>query len=147
MKKTILFMLCAVMAVAFLSGCDPISKQLPANYPNTRWVSEDPDMFFIPGKLGETSYAQIIINGEVVELLAWMGNGAGMDFYDATMCDMETKRLLPEYSGTEALLFSGLGIFRRGRVIMNVTNNPKGFLDESITTIIFIREDIEPLDD
>ena len=140
---------------SLLTGCvDLFSGRRPINYPNTRWVSQDPDMFFIVGEgkkvtdwseaiLAEVIYAQITIDGEVNEVfLGFDETGAGMFVYDLSVYDPETGWFIEGGLNLDAKLFSGLCKFSPNRLIVTITRNDKGFLDDSITEIIFIREDI-----
>ena len=64
----------AIVIVCFLIiivtvACDPFSGSRPTNYPNDRWVSEDPDMYFEvgPNDSGRVKYAQIVFVREDIE--------------------------------------------------------------------------------
>ena len=135
MKKIIICLLLVMFFIAFISACDPNADRMPISYPNTRWVSEYPDMFFEikspRANFYTASYAQIIIDGEIIELIVGFRHSQ-MFVHDI---DADLVR--------DPSIFSGSGRFSPYRVIIRITRNPNGFLDDSIEEIIFYREDIE----
>ena len=152
MKKICFATPCIILIILLLTSCDPLLGQRPNNYPNTVWVSQEPDMFFIVGEahtigrwgvpFAEIEYAQIVKNNEIIELLCGLGSGSAIHFYDPSGYDPETGMLLDGISTGDTLLFTGLCKFGKYKLVVTVDINRKGFLDDSITEIIFIREDI-----
>ena len=144
MRKLIL-LICGMMTVLLLSSCTPLpSKHHPVTNPNTRWVSENPDMFFEVGDFAEVgdltakvTYAQIIVDDKVIELiLNFSYSGKSVFVYD-------TSARLPSgaIKGGE-LLFRGLCKSSVNKLIFTIDLNEKGFLDDSITEIVFVREEL-----
>jgi hypothetical protein len=146
--KIVVYIFAVILALTLLTSCDPFTGQRPTNYPNTRWVSEDPDMFFVVGEEqsvnqwgshARVTHAQITKEGEVIELICRFAvSGALVLFYDVSARNIETGAI----RGSE-LLFSGLCKFGSDKLVVTIRNNDKGFLDDSITEIVFVREDIE----
>ena len=156
MKNLILCFFGLLFLYVCITGCDGpfLEGRRPINYPNTRWVSQDPDIYFIIGdELGvngrgfsyaEVTYAQIVHNGKVFELkVGFTETGATVVFDDASGYESGTDRLLFGLNNSDVRLFTGLCRFSSNRLVVTISNNDKGFLDDSITEIIFIREDIE----
>ena len=151
MKRIIVCFLLAISFFVFLSACDLNAYHMPTSYPNTRWVSQDPDMFFIIGEningeglrpYADVTYAQINIDEEVIELI--VGFRHSQMFVDnPARRDPETGGLLPGRDSNYSRIFIGSGRFSPDRVVIRITHNPNGFLDDSIEEIIFYREDIE----
>jgi len=56
-----------LIGLPLLSSCgvDFYHGRRPVDYPNTRWVSQEPDMFF---EVGASDYAQIIIDGDIIKI-------------------------------------------------------------------------------
>ena len=146
MKKIIIYFLAMIFFFAFITSCDPNFNRMPTNYPNTRWVSQEPDMFFEikspRANFYTASYAQIIIDGEVVELRVVFAQSQ-MFVDDPAGYDPDTGQLLSGLNTSDVHLFTGTGRFNPDRVVIRITHNPRGFLDDSIEQIIFYREDIE----
>ena len=146
MRKLILLVCGVTMMMCFLSSCDPHTGRRPINYPNTRWVSENPDMFFEVGEdiVGRQAvYAQITINGEIVEIMcSFEVSGALVYFSDPSGFDSETGFPLEGINSNDVELFRGLCKFGSKKLVVTIDKNEKGFLDDSITEIVFIREDL-----
>ena len=144
MKKSLLLFICMVLAMLLLSSCDPFAGKRPVDYPNTRWSSENPDMYFDVGEPWEITHAQIVMNGEVIELKCWFAvSGSQIGFDDPSRYDPETGLQQTGVNGNDIILFTGLCKFGRDKIVVTVDINEKGFLDDSITEIVFTREDIE----
>ena len=143
MKKHLILILCLI--IPLLSSCDPYpSKHHPITNPNTRWVSENPNMFFEiddfanPGDLiAKVSYAQIIKDDEVIELIL------SFDYSGGSVIANELSARLPDGGilGGNAL-FQGLCKSSAKKLVVTIERNDRGFLDESIKEITFVREDL-----
>ena len=129
-----------------------IDGRRPINHPNTRWVSQEPSMFFEIGEKvrdgqfgpeAEVVNAQIVIDGGIIELVVRFDDfGAGVVFYEPSVFDPETGRLPPGVRSIDVRLFSGWAVrFRSYMLVVRITNNERGFLCDSIEEIVFIRED------
>ena len=154
MKRLALVLNCVIVMMLLLSSCDPQTGRRPTNYPNTRWVSQDPDMYFVVGGLRNTdhrgtphadvTYAQIVIDGEIVEIACrFATSGSQIAFYEPSGFDPETGVQLAGIKTMDIILFIGLCKFRPDFIEVTITHNDKGFLDDSITEIVFIREDLD----
>ena len=153
MKRLALVLHCVIVVMLLSSSCDVLTGRRPTNYPNTRWVSQDPDMYFVVGGLRNTdhmgvshadvTYAQIVIDGEMIELRCWFAvSGSQIGFDDPSKLDPETGRSLKGLTSSDVQLFLGLCKFGPNEMVVTITHNDKGFLDDSITEIVFIREDL-----
>jgi len=149
MRKVILYILIISVFVSLLTGCDPNTGRRPMDFPNTRWVSKNPDMFFEVPPTQDEAYrgplhGGIIKDGETFELMiAFMWPGALVSFNDSSGFDLETRSLLPGINEINVRLFTGICTFGRNRLVVEIDNNDKGFLDDSVIRIVFRREDIE----
>jgi len=138
MKKQIII-ICIIIFIASLSSCfvDFNSGKRPTDYKNTKWVSDDPEMYFIVRINHKVEYSQIIINDDVIELLCNFDYGGGIYFH----CPRYNEEGYLEITNLSDLLFSGICIFSKDKLIVKIKKN-NDFLDDSIKEIIFIREDI-----
>ena len=138
MKKVLILVLITGIWLS-LSGCNRDSiNYAPLNHENTRWVSKNPDIFFeVSEEFGELTgsrtYGQISIDGEITEIVVYFNHGIGI--YGT---GMYVDELLP--GGNRERLFSGMGKYYPGELVMNKINNEKGFLDKSIKKITFFME-------
>lgn len=145
-----------MLAVIFLSlvlctacGVDFYAGKRPTNYENTKWVCNDPDMFFeVNEKYGEitgsSTYGQINIDGAITEIAVSFNFGTAAKF--RPISSYKTRVLedgtVESYIAGNEWLFWGECRFSKNKLIVNVTDNSKGFLDDSIKTLTFIREDV-----
>jgi hypothetical protein len=140
--KFLLTIIIASVGVAILSSCvDFYHGKRPIDYPNTRWVSQNPDIFFEVGWCGRITYAQITVNGEVTEIdvIMGVGMGGGVD-----LRLLPTERAHLSYSW-EGRLIRGRAKFGEYKMVVSIIdNNSRGLIDGSITEIIFV---IEKMDD
>ena len=155
MKRISSISFCIMIILIVSTGCDsPFhAGRRPVNFPNTRWVSQDPDMFFVVGEnisdndlrpYADVTYAQIVIDGEKIELrVVFAQSGGQIYFDDPAGFDPDTGGQLPGVAIRDVHFFTGLGRFSPERLVVTITHNPRGFLDDSIEEIIFYREDIE----
>ena len=151
MRRIVICIGLAFMLFVAVIGCIDMNSSIrPIAFPNTRWVSEEPDMFFeiSDGEVyGREPYAQIIIDGEVIEfILEFDISGVGITFTELSALDPYTGtiRVTPHTRRTR-----GMCRFSPDRLVvydLGVRTGGAGFLDESITEIVFIREDMKPLD-
>ena len=129
-----------------LWGCDIYHGQRPSDYKNTRWVSENPNIYFEVNEkfseiTGTITYGKIIIDGVTTEIAVDFGMEPVAEF-----------RPISSYKKGEGI--DGHAWLFRGRckyspdklVITKIVNNSRyeeSFLDESIRKITFIKEDID----
>jgi len=144
MNKFFICISCMLLLLCFATACyiDVYEGKRPIDYPNTRWVSESPDMYFEVGDSWVDTYSQIVINDEVIELIINFDPGALVFFDDPSGFDPNTGLIMPGVNSKENNFFSGLCRFRPDRMVVYSIRNDKGFLDDSIKEIVFIREDI-----
>ena len=142
-KSTVPILIAAILALMgiMLSSCiDFFGGIRPEDFPNTKWVAQNPDMFFEVGQIGIV-YAQINdpIRG-AVEIDVLMGpSGTGVIFWSVpTIEDLPTNF-------SERILFSGFANFSEERMVVRIThNNSEGLLSERVrvSEIVFIREEL-----
>ena len=141
MKKRIIFV--SIVFLMFLTSCDPFTGQRPLDYPNTRWVAENPDMYFEVGDERNVTYCQITIDGEPSEIIcSFHISGKQVNFYDLSARILPTEEHPYEGLIGNKVLFTGLCEFSPKKLIVRILDNEKGFLDDSIEEIVFIREDM-----
>jgi hypothetical protein len=134
MKHIIIFIMVVLIGIVASSSCgvDFNHGKRPSDFPNTRWVSQEPDIFFEIEMHHRVTYAQITIDSEIMEIYIGFDYGAGVYF-----------ELMPTEENQEnRTVFSGLGRFSSDKLILRRSDNCQGFLDDSIIEIIFIREDL-----
>jgi len=134
----------------FTTSCNPTYyKPTPYKFPGTKWVSADPDIYFIVEEYearGATDYKPYIatrIRGEITV------DGSS---YDITLNTSHTGTVLIALTNTPTLghyeaddIIRGTGYFSENemRIAINRKFTKEGWIDPSIKQIIFIREDIE----
>ena len=143
MKKLLLLMfmlmLCLLLSSCFW-GVDNYAGERLSDHVNTRWVSNDPDIYFEVREEG-LIYGEITIDGMATEIIVSMGPpGNNVEFSDklAYIVDEHGN----EGTNADMWLFIGSGKFSENSFVVKIFNNKKGFLDESIKEITFIKEDI-----
>ena len=93
---------------------------------------------------GDIIYSQIIVNGEVIELIAGFPDvGRDIFFDDPVGYDPDTGRRLTGISSSDINIIRGLCRFSPDKLVVYDIINHRGLLDDSTKEIIFIREDIE----
>ena len=155
MKRLIVCIFAILVLQMLFAGCDRYLYVRPDNYPNTRWVSENPDMYFEVGRgpIADVTYAQIIIDGEVIEMKVGfdVSNARVIYVSDPSYYDVEPELTGGVYSGSDPLfsqyqIFRGLYKFRPDPdrlIVYDIQRDREGFLDDSIEEIVFIRENIK----
>jgi len=135
----LLLMIILLAGIIMLSsGCDPFAGVRPINFPNTRWVSNEPDIFFEVDGIGRITYAQMTVDGEIIEMDVFMRAGDGSIVSFILPPTSENR-----YNHSERMLFIGAARFGEHRMILRIINNYQDLLDDSISEIIFVREDID----
>ena len=145
MKKNVATILGLLIIFIFITGCPGIGadrNHSPVFQPNTRWVSEELDMFFEVRDYGRIPYAQIIIDGELIELSVEFDTGRAIFFTELAPRDPETGA--PVFVRD---IRRSIGRCRFSPYTLRVYDiepirNREGFFDDSITEITFIRENI-----
>jgi len=139
MKRITIFIITALIITTILSSCgvDFYTGKRPIDYPNTRWVSQNPDIYFEVGKSGEITHAQITINGNIIELLCFFYIAEPIIAFHVISTSNLTEDL-----NSDTSLFTGKCNFNKDKLVVKIYNNSKGFLDDSIKEIIFLREDM-----
>ena len=149
-RNSILFKMIALMIllVVMFAGCavDLYSGKRPTDYNNTKWVSEDYDIWFevnsdFHDKYGCNAVGQITINGVTTETVFLFDYGTGINVYPTT--SLEYSAYGKRYRDGDAWLFLGDCRFGKKKFIISIRNNEKGFLPDDIEKITFIREDLE----
>ena len=134
MKRVIIIVLTLIGIIMLLSCCvDFYYDKRPNNYDNTKWVSSDPDIWFTVNK--NECIGEITIDGITTEIAVIFDFGMGVDF---SLSLIPTNHIEKE----EYFLFGGSCKFNEKKLVVTVNANSKGFLDDSIKKITFVREDI-----
>lgn len=131
-KKISIICLILIVLLTACDGCigfvDCYAGKRLNNYDNTKWVSSEPDIWFSVQNykcIGEAN-----VDGITAEVIVQFDMGNGVSFY-------------PDDYGTDGdkwnseRLFKGNCKFGENKLVVTVTNNEKGFLDDDIKTITF----------
>jgi hypothetical protein len=118
-------------------GIDNFHGTRPYNYPYTIWASENPDISFIIYQPHDEIYGQITIGDTSTDLRISFDYGARIYFHDISSRNPETGEF--HYA---TWLFQGNCRFGEESLVVTITDNKKGFLDNSIKRITFIRTDM-----
>ena len=132
-------------------GCnlDPYREYYPGGQDNTRWTCVELDIYFdVSEKFKSTlrcnTYGQINLNGEITGIKVSFDYGSGVEFSitPANRAVIQEDGSTKILNDSEAWLFLGYCKFRKDKCVITVRNNEKGFLDDSIKTLTFIKSDI-----
>ena len=138
MKKAILICFIVLLCLSITScGVDFTEGKKPINYYSTTWISTDPDIWFAVQETRDWScLGEVNLDGVKTEIKVRFNPGTSVYFrpIDAEIGD--------DY------LFLGTCKFGKEKLVVKITNNSKGFLDDSVKTITFERiDDPEPLEE
>jgi len=141
-KSTVPILIAAILALTgiMISSCvDLFGGIRPEDFPDTKWVAQNPNMFFEVGQVGIV-YAQI--NDPVrgaIEIGVSMGpSGRGVSF--SAMSTIEDRLSNTNFSERT---FRGLADFSEEKMVVRIThNNSEGLLSEEVSEIVFIREEL-----
>ena len=141
MKRNILVLAAIIIGLSLYGCVDFNSGRRPIDQENTKWVSTDPDIFFEVNErfrniTGSRTYGEINIDGVITEIFVSFDFGTNITFYPISAFN-------GEFTHGDEWLFIGRCRFRNDRLVVNIFNNSRGFLDDSINTIVFYREKIE----
>ena len=88
MKKACIFLALLMVLVCNMCACDYMAETLPTAYPETRWVSENPYMWFEVESEGEGSYHRrgygcidLYKNGDAINIMVGFELGGHMNIY------------------------------------------------------------------
>lgn len=137
MKKSILIFL-LVFSLIFASSCDAYGGQRPYDYPNSRWVCEELDLYF--EYVGDTrlGIGEWKFDDRTIEIEVYFNFGVTID-----LCDTSLREEDSYY--TDIVILRGMCKFGSKKLVVNVeTDWSNNILDESVKKLVFVREDITP---
>ena len=73
--------LCLLCLAVLLAGCDPAAGKRPVDYPNSRWVCEDPHIEIVVDGKGRYTSTLVGADGEETRLFLGFRSGYGVDAY------------------------------------------------------------------
>ena len=127
------------MSCFVFTSCNPYAlssteKKAPYNFPNTKWTSTSPDMYFIVDENGYNVEGKIILEDEEIDFSIRFNN------------------FRPEiyiYSGSrsasgEKYSLSAKCKFSVEKCIVTIDKKTDKIFDKSVKKITFIREDLTP---
>jgi hypothetical protein len=109
---------------------NPYAGRRPADYPNTKWVSTDPDICFTVDDEGEVS-GQLIINEKIINIKVQFTRFEDVFFVEADKQD--------EFN-TELYVLTGECKFRKKKMVVKVEQYYLNEL-EDVAEITFVRMD------
>lgn len=80
-KRVAGLILCLLCLAALLAGCDPSFEKIPPDYPNSRWVCEDPHIEIVVDGTGRYTSTLIGDDGEETRFFRGFRSGYGVDAY------------------------------------------------------------------
>ena len=124
-----------------------MSKHHPIFQDNTRWTCEELDFYFeVSERYYDTveskTYGQINLNGEITEIVVLFGHGGNVNFTPIYTIELKNGATESSVKYGDKWLFLGRCKFSANKCVVTVFNNEKGFLDDSIKTLTFIKSDI-----
>ncbi|MCL1866142.1 MAG: hypothetical protein FWF82_01900 [Oscillospiraceae bacterium] len=128
MKKLIALLL---VSMILLSACDIYAGKRPLDVNNVKWVSQNPDIWFIVQDFH--CFGEMNLDGEIINIEVPFDYGKGVTVFP-DLCEF----------GDE-WLFIGEWEYKMGdsTFVFNVKNNEKGVLDDSVKTITFTKENYD----
>ncbi len=148
--KKVIFSLCIAMEIIILQGCavDMYVGKRPSDQNNTKWVSEEPDIYFeVSDKYNEltgcNTYGKVNINGVETEIAVSFALGSPRVEFRPVSAYHKSDNEEESYIDGNAWLFKGNCNFSHNKLVVKIYNNDKGFLDDSIKKITFIKEEKE----
>jgi len=148
MKKLLNFMLIISLLIIF-SGCNMYNfhhGKRPIDFPDTKWVSDDPDVWFeVDGSTDSSElYGKMLENGEYIDIVVSWDSGGAISIYRA-----DIKEGI-EYGEYYNWLLYGSCKFTPERLIVETykknkhANNYKDLIfNYQYDEITFIKENIE----
>jgi hypothetical protein len=130
--KRITTLIVTVCIILILSSCVDFNVgKRPSDENDVKWISQNPDIWFVVQD--NQYYGEITLNGKTTEIGVSFDYGTGIAF-----------RIDHSNSGDD-WLFLGRWKYTKGADTfrVNVFNNEKGFLDDSVKTITFTKEDYD----
>lgn len=73
--------LCLLSLAALLAGCDPAAGKRPVDYPNSRWVCEEPHIEIVVDGKGRYTSTLVGADGEETRFFLGFRSGYGADAY------------------------------------------------------------------
>ena len=80
-KRVAGLILCLLCLAALLAGCDPSFEKIPPDYPNSRWVCEDPHIEIVVDGKGRYTSTLVGADGEETRFFLGFRSGYGVDAY------------------------------------------------------------------
>ena len=89
-KRMAGMILCLLCLAALLAGCDLAAGKRPFDYPNSRWVCEDPHIEIVVDEKGRYTSTLIGDDGEEKRFFLGFRSGYGVDAYGKVVLSDET---------------------------------------------------------
>ena len=134
-KKALIYL---IICCCVLQGCvDFNAGKRPAEYINTKWISDNPNVYFEVREefmeLYKTiTYGEIFYNGNSIDVYVGFDMGKGVAIRELSNC----------YDLSIPPLLRGLCEFGEDKFIVEVIEKDEKWFDEDLKEITFIREDI-----
>lgn len=135
-QPLISLVLCTIM-LSTLSGCYPEAK-MPFESPNTKWVCDELDAWFIVDPAHDTVYyGQMMIDGEMHEVGFVTGPGSSGNIFEFSLVNTDSK--LPEQKPRYWL---GKVSYREDKFVL-IESKENHVFDEECFPITFVREELD----
>lgn len=150
MIRRVMIIVSMALVLFTMSSCVPYENRFcPIEYENTRWTCEELDIYFdVNEKFKDITwcrtYGQVNLNSEITEVRVSFDYGTGVEFSPISACVTKTSEdgLTRKYIDGDMWLFLGRCKFNPNKCVVTIFNNEKGFLDDSVKTLTFIKGDI-----
>lgn len=126
-KRMAGMILCLLCLAVLLAGCDPAAGKRPVDYPNSRWVCEDPHIEIVVDGKGRYTSTLIGDDGEETRFFLGFRSGYGVDAY------VNRKVVLSD----ETLLFRGDCKFSKDRFTIQIRED--NLWNSAYSKLIFTR--------
>ena len=138
--------LCLSMFCLLAQGCVDFNVgKRPTDQNNTKWVSQNPDIYFevndeYGAVTGCNTYGKTTVNGATTEIAVRFDYGTTVQFSPISAYH-KGENGSQSYIDGDDWLFIGRCEFSKNMLVVNVFNNSKGFLDDEIKKITFVKEE------
>lgn len=109
-----------------MSGCAPVVTNRPCTFPDTKWVCNNPDIWFEVDK-DSKSTGEVKINGVIKPFIVHFGQAHDVHFF-----------LYDENNTITDSLFNGEGTFSKDKMVVEITEDNS--FNDKYKTITFYRK-------
>lgn len=145
MIRRVIIIVFMALLLLIMSSCTPWNfEYCPASQYDTRWTCKELDIYFdVSNKFKDvtscSTYGQINLNGKITEFAVLFDFVGTVDFMPIYTEVLENGSTQSSVNHWDTWLFLGKCKFSKNKCVITVFNNEKGFFDNSVKTLTFIK--------